>query len=264
MIGLCTDSNALLPPALIERFGVEVVPLTITVDGIDHMEGVDLDVDEFYALYEGGHRPVVRASQPRPGQFAAAYDDLVARGCTQILSVHVCSQASSTVNAARLAAHHSPVPVRVVDTGTAGFGVSCCVWQAAEALAGGALIEEAALVAERLAPSIGNVFVMESLTDPSAALQVNRWRPGSIDVMGEAPDLLSAVNMMADAAIAWGDHLRVGVGHSGAATEPLADALEAAVSESANVLEVVRFRISPSVGAFGGPGAAGCFMFPTR
>jgi selenide,water dikinase len=37
-----------------------------------------------------------------------------------------------------VAAADAPVPVRVVDTGTASFGVACCVWEAAEALAAGA------------------------------------------------------------------------------------------------------------------------------
>lgn len=265
VIGLCTDSNAMLPPEFIERFGVEVVPLTVTVDDVDHLEGVDLGPDEFYAAYDGGRRPRVRAAAPSAGQFAAAYDDLIARGCTEILSIHVCSQASATVHSARLAARGLPVPVRVVDTGTAGFGVSCCVWQVATAIADGASLEEAAAIAERLAPSIGNVFVIDSPgRDQAAGLDLLTWRPGSIDTLAHVDGLLDAVNMMADSTIAWGDHLRVGVGHSNEASAVVADALYAAVTESANVLEVVRFRIGASIGAFSGPGGVGCFMFRIR
>lgn len=265
MIGLCTDSNSLIPPGLVDRFGVEVVPLTITVDDVDHLEGVDLDADAFYAAYEGGRRPVVRAHAPSAGQFAAAYDDLVARGCTEILSIHVCSQASATVHSARLAARSLDVPVRVVDTGTAGFGVSCCVWQAASAIAAGATLDEAAAIAERLAPSIGNVFVIDSPgRDLTAGIDLLSWRPGAIDTVGHAESLLAAVHAMALRAIAWGDSLRVGVGYSNEASAGIAEALHAAVSEAASVLEVVRFRIGASVGAFSGPGGAGCFMFPAR
>ncbi|MDO8390600.1 MAG: DegV family protein [Actinomycetota bacterium] len=265
MIGLCTDSNSLIPLHLVERFGVEVVPLTITVDDVDHLEGLDLDATGFYAAYDGERCPVVRAHAPSAGQFAAAYDDLLARGCTAILSIHVCSQASATVNSARLAARGLGVPVRVVDTGTAGFGVSCCVWQAASAIAAGASLEEAAAVAERLAPSIGNVFVIDSPgRDQAAGIDLLSWKPGSIDTVGHAESLLAAVHTMATRTIAWGDNLRVGVGHSNEASEGIAEALQAAVSEAANVLEVVRFRVGASVGAFSGPGGAGCFMFPTR
>ena len=47
MIGICTDSNAQLAPALAQRFGIEVVPLTVTVDDIDYLEGSDIDADAF-------------------------------------------------------------------------------------------------------------------------------------------------------------------------------------------------------------------------
>ena len=265
MIGLCTDSNSLIPADLAERFGVEVVPLTITVDEVDHLECVDLDPDSFYAAYAGGRRPVVRAHAPSAGQFAAAYDEVLARGCTEILSIHVCSQASATVHAARLGARGLGVPVRVVDTGTAGFGVSCCVWQAATAIAEGASLDGAAAIVEGLRGSIGNVFVIDSPgRDPQGGIDLLSWRPGAIDTVDHADGLLDAVHAMAARTIAWGANLRVGVGHSNDASAAVAEALHAAVSESANVLEVVRFRIGASVGAFSGPGGAGCFMFPTR
>lgn len=43
MVGVCVDSNAQLPPELADRHGIVVVPLTIRVDGPDHLEGIDLD-----------------------------------------------------------------------------------------------------------------------------------------------------------------------------------------------------------------------------
>ena len=117
-IGLVTDSNAQLPPELIERYGVEVVPITVVIDGEEHAEGVDLTADDFYARFEGA-TPDVSTSQPNPGQFAVAYQRLADAGADEILSVHVGADLSGTFNSARLAAGSSPVPVRLVDTGTA-------------------------------------------------------------------------------------------------------------------------------------------------
>ena len=129
-IGLCTDSNAQLPPALVERYGVEVVPITITIDDDEYLEGVDLDADAFYARFDApsgnGGRPTIGTSQPSPGQFALTYEELLDRGCTEILSIHVASSMSGTLNSARLAAHRLGVPVRLVDAATAGFGIGCC------------------------------------------------------------------------------------------------------------------------------------------
>ena len=138
MIGLCTDSNAQLPPQLVDRYGVEVVPLTVTIDGRAFSEGVDLDADSFYERFSQGATPAVSTAAPGPGRFVAAYQALAERGATEILSVHIASSLSATLNAARLAVAEAPVPVRLVDSGTASFGVACCVWEAAAAVARGA------------------------------------------------------------------------------------------------------------------------------
>ena len=54
MIGIVTDSNSQIPPELAARLGIEVVPLTVTVDGVAYREGVDIDADDFYARFESG------------------------------------------------------------------------------------------------------------------------------------------------------------------------------------------------------------------
>jgi fatty acid-binding protein DegV len=269
VIGVCTDSSAQLPAGLAARFGIEVVPLTITIDGIDYLEGVSLDADEFYAHFASAVQPVVSTSPPSPGQFAAAFDDLIGRGCTEILSVHPGADVSGTLNAARRAVVAVPVPVRLVDSGTVGFGVSCCAWAAAQAIADGATLEQSALVAEQLSPSIGNAFVVGALTQqrnaagrPDQPLAVHTMR-SQLEMLTSVPTMLEAINAMASYAIGWGSPVRVAVGHSDAATEPLADALEEAVGEAADVLEVVRFRVGYGAGPLTGPGTIGCYVFPS-
>jgi len=271
MIGICTDSNSQLPASLAQRYGIEVVPLTITIDDVDYLEGVDLDASAFYEHFAGGHSPQISTSQPSPGQFAVAYEDLAARGCTEILSIHLTAGVSGTINAARLAAHSVPLPVRLVDSGTASFGISCCVWAAAEAIANGATLDQAAHIAESVAPTIGNVFIVGATeylhqggraADLGGGLPVLTLVDGQVEVIERPDTMLDAVNAMATYTIGWGAKLRVAIGHSDAATEPLADALEAAVGEAASVLEVVRYRVGPSVGVHTGPGTVGCFMFP--
>jgi len=274
MIGICTDSNSQLPAALAQRYGIEVVPLTVTIDDIDYLEGVDLDADGYYDKYADGACPTVSTSQPSPGQFAVAYEDLAARGCTEILSIHVASSVSGTINAARLAAHSVPMPVRLVDSGTASFGVSCCVWAAAAGIADGASLDGAALIAEQLAPTIGNVFVVGALDhlhdggfgrriDPAGTgVPVLSLRAGHVEVVQRVATAVDAVNAMAAFTLKRGNRLRIAIGHSDAATAPLADALEEALSEAAGALDLVRYRIGPSIGVHTGPGTVGCFMFP--
>ncbi len=276
MIGLVTDSNSQLPAELAERYGVEIVPLTVTVDGVAHLEGVDLDADGFYERFADGRVPEVSTSQPSPGQFADAYRRLADAGATEILSIHIGSVISGTLNSARLAAQGSAVPVRLVDTGTASFGVACCVWEAGEALARGATVEEAAQVAEQLAATVGNVFTVRALdlaraggrlaagvdTGTGDAIPVLSLVGGAITVVGTAASLAEAADVMADRVTGAGARLRVAVGVADADAAPLVSALEDRLRGHERVLEMVRYRVGPSVGVHSGPGTAGAFFYP--
>ncbi len=274
MIGLVTDSNAQLPPELAERYRVEVVPLSVTVDGEEYLEGIDLDATEFYARFRTG-RPTVSTSQPSPGRIAAAYETAAMRGATEILSVHIGSSVSGTVNAARLASQVSPVPVRIVDTGTASFAVSLCLWEAAEAAAGGASLEEAARAAERVGATVGNVFVVGALDSARAGgrlagdvaastttIPVLTLAGGVMREVDRCDGFRSAAGAMAGFIQAAGTRLRVGVGVSDPGTLPLVEALEEQLREADEVREVVRYVIGPSVGAHTGPGTVGAMFAP--
>ncbi len=273
MIGIVTDSNAQLPPELVERYGIEVVPLTVTVDGVDYAEGVDLDADGFYARFTDAS-PTVATSQPSPGRFAEAYARVAERGATEILSIHLGSAMSGTLNSARVATSGSPVPVRLVDTGTASFGVACCVWEAAEALAAGATVDEAAAVAEQLGGRVGNVFVVQALDlaraggrlavtveAEASAIPVLSLVDGEIKAVGRATDVDEAATVMADYVTLAGESLKVAVGIADKAAAPFWTALEARLAGAEQVQAVVRYRIGPSVGAHTGPGTAGAFFY---
>lgn len=276
-VGLCTDSSAQLPPDLVDRFRVAVVPATVRAGDREYLEGVDLSADEFYGLVASG--VAVSAAEPSAGQFAVAYDDLVAQGCTEILSIHIASSVSGTVSAARLAAHRAEVPVRIIDTGTTSFGVACCVWAAAEALAAGASAEEATVCAESVAPQVGHVFVADPARwctdqrphlDPGTgtgtgsvgSVPVLGVHDGALEVVAWVSDSTDAIAVMVAEVAAFGSGLRVGVGMADRVMAEVADGLEEALRHHDAVDEVVRYRIGPSVGTQVGPRTAGCFMLP--
>ena len=275
MIGFVTDSNAQLPAELVERYAVEVVPLTVTVDGTPYLEGVDIDADRFYERFESG-QPEVSTSQPSPGLFAQAYERAAARGVDEILSVHIGSAVSGTINAARLAAQRATSKVRLVDTGTASFGIACCLWEAAEAVVVGASLEEAAQVAEQVGSTVDNIFIVKALDlaraggrlSPDArvgdAIPVLRFVGGVMETVGEAHDIDEAAEVMGSFVRSWGTALRVGVGVADAGTGPLGDALASRLAVADEVLEVVRYRIGPSVGVHTGPGTVGACYYPSQ
>jgi DegV family protein with EDD domain len=239
--------------------------------------GVELDADDFYSRFDGERSPAVATSQPSPGRFAEAYRRLAAGGATAIVSVHIGSALSGTVNSARLAADGAPVPVRVVDTGTASFAVTLCAWAVAEAVAAGATPDEAAAAAEHVAATAGNVFVVRALdlaraggrlaptseADPvDGGIPVLSLGAGGMRTIGSARGLDEAAAVMAGHVRSSGSRLRVGVGVADPGTEPLADALASRLREAAEIEELVRYRIGPSVGAHTGPGTVGTMFAP--
>ena len=274
MIGIVTDSNAQLPDELRDRYGVEVVPLSIIIDGESYREGVDLSADDFYARFDA-RTPEVSTATPSPGQFAEAYERVAAAGADEILSIHIGSAISGTLNSARVAAQDAPVPVRLVDTGVASFGIACCVWEAAESLRDGATIDDAAALAERLAATVGNVFMVRALDLARAggrlaasvqerpeAIPVLSMVHGEIRAVGQAHDVDEAVTAMTDYVLLGGEHLRVAVGVADAGSTSLARALQDALTGNELVKEIVQYRIGPSVGVHTGPGTAGAFFYP--
>lgn len=278
MIGLVVDSNSQIPASLVDRYDIEVVPLTVTLDGVEHLEGVNLDADRFYAAWADGAAPEVTTSQPAPGAFIAAYERLAERGADEILSVHIAESMSGTLNSARIAIDSVGVPVRLVDTGTASFGISCCAWAAAEAIAAGADLEAAASVAERQAAGIHTSFVVgvPALLDRSGrvgGVQVEREAVEGIPVLAmtgpdffvldTVTDLGAAIEVMVADALArpsGSAGLRIAIGTSDESSRPMSDALTVALDHP-SVGELVQYRIGPSVGAHTGPGTAGLFVF---
>ena len=103
---LVTDSASDLFSEQIDELGCHVMPLTISLDGKDYKSGVDLQPADFYALL-ANTESFPSTSQPSAGDFADLYRRL-ALVDPDILSVHISSGLSGTLNAARLGAEMVP------------------------------------------------------------------------------------------------------------------------------------------------------------
>ncbi len=261
-----------MPALLRDRFTVTVVPLVVVLDGEPFHEGVDITTEAFYArLAEGA---TVSTSAPSPGDFLVAYEAAADRGVEAIVSVHIGSNTSATVAAAGIAARESRVPVEIVDTGTASFAVACCVWAAGDAIAAGADPATVARAAATAAEQVDNVFVMGGLDlarrggrlDASIGdadgLPVLALADGSIGAVGRIATADDAIDAMVDylAKKAAGVPQRVGVGD--ALTPTLAATFADRLRGRADVAEVVRYEVGPSVGVHTGPGTLGACFFP--
>ncbi|WP_395159499.1 DegV family protein [Ilumatobacter sp.] len=267
MIQLVTDSASMLPEAVRRRFGMFVVPLTITIDGEDFAEGVDLTTAEFYTHMANGAE--VSTAAPSPGTFVDTYRAAAQRGATAVLSVHTGAAYSATVASATVAAGMVDIPVSIVDTGVGSFPVALAAWRAAEFLDRGCTIDESASAAERTAAGTGSLFVVgvpavarrggrfvaiSGELTPTTLLELAK---GELHDRGTAVDLDAAIEAMIDGTVAAAQSgaLRIGVGH--AVHHEVAEQIRIRLDTQLPGSEVVTYEVGPSVGAHTGPGTLG-------
>ncbi|MEM9518144.1 MAG: DegV family protein [Actinomycetota bacterium] len=275
MIGFVTDSASQIPPALARELDVSIVPITISIDGVARQEGVDLDADDFWRHLDGSTLPEITTSQPSPGEIATVYRSLAAAGIDEIVSVHVGADVSGTVNAARLASSDVDIPVHVVDSGTASFGVTACLWEAVLAARQGADGAAAASTAAAIAPSIGTSFILQGLDFARAGGRFDLALPDdadevivlagygtAIDIVGAGRDLESLCDQIVAPFLADDRPIRAGVGLADDATLPITERIEERLRASDLVVDLVRYRVGPSIAAHTGPGTAGGFWWP--
>ncbi len=131
-IAVVTDSTAYLPSDLAVDRGLTVVPITVTIDGREGLEGVDITPSDVAAALLA-RRVSVTTSRPAPADFEATYQRLLDDGATGIVSVHLSAKLSGTYDAAVLAASSFGDAVTVVDGRSAGMGLGFAALSAASA-----------------------------------------------------------------------------------------------------------------------------------
>ncbi len=284
-IALVTDSSSQLSPALAARFSARVVPVTVSIDGTDHREGVDITADGFYELLRAAERsgrgaPEVATAQPSAAAFVAAFEEAIADGADAILAILVGSAYSGAVNSAEVAArtvmaHHSDITVSVVDSGTASFGISCALWAAADAVASGVDLDQAGAAALDRAAHTSSVFVIDGLElarrsgrfgqvdlETGDEVMVFTSGPAGLDVIGNAKTTTEALDLMVGALVATSEPVTVAVGRAGPQVDDVTTAFRERLVAEPSVVDVVDYRVGPSIAVHTGPATVGAFVFP--
>ena len=126
---MVTDSSCDLPKELLEEYGVEVISLSVAIDGREFHEGVDISPHEFYGkMARSAQLP--KTSQPSPAAFVEAFEAASADG--PVLCLTMSSKLSGTYEAACLAAELSEADVSTFDSLTGSLGLGLQVLKACE------------------------------------------------------------------------------------------------------------------------------------
>jgi len=158
---IVTDSTASLTPDEAASLGVTVVPLEVVISGHTGLDVVEVS-SERVATALAGSEPV-STSRPAPARFMAAYDRALQEGAGEVVSVHLSGELSGTVDAARLAARESSIPVTVIDSRQVGLGVGFAVLTAVGMAQSGAGAQQIAAEVTRICADTSMLFYVDTL-----------------------------------------------------------------------------------------------------
>lgn len=273
MISVVTDSTCQLTAAEAEAAGITIVPMTVTIDDRDYLEGIELSAEDFYDHIGDGVR--LSTSQPSPGQFAETYRRLVDAGASEIVSVHVAEASSGTLNSARLAAELIDVPVQLIDSRMTSYGLGALALR----LAGHVRVQgmgDVIPVAETMISGMGTVFILQDLAyvlrggrmrqpelpDGSGDVPVLGGYGGRYEMIDAGRTIDDLVASMATFLLAGDEPRHVAIALAAPDTIEFTEGLEARMQVDGNVVSLHRYRMGPSIAVHTGPGTAGGFRWP--
>ena len=159
---IVTDSSADLTPEQKDGLEIHYVPLTFTLDGKTYRCGVDIQPEEFYRLLEST-KSFPNTSQPSAGEFAELYRKLAASD-PEILSFHISSGLSGSINSARIGAETvTEANVTLIDTKTLSAAQGWQIEAAARAIKAGWPKEKILALVKQISDATETLFTLPSL-----------------------------------------------------------------------------------------------------
>ncbi len=137
MIGFVTDSTSDLPAEIIERFGIQVIPAILVLEGQEYADGIDIKREDFYNRLPG-LRTFPTTAAPSPAEFNQRYQHLLEAGYEHVISIHPSARLTAIYAIACQAASEFGQRVTVLDSGSLSMGLGFQVLAAAEAAEAGA------------------------------------------------------------------------------------------------------------------------------
>lgn len=165
MTQLFTDTSANLPVEIIDEYGIEVVPFSYTIDGVEYIPEREFDGKAFYAAMRAGSE--VKTSMVNAGTFIERFKTALDAG-KDVLYIGMSGGISGTANAALMAKQEldEEYPDRkivVIDTLAASLGEGLFVIKAAEQLKDGIALDAIEEAIRAQVPSMCQSFTVDDL-----------------------------------------------------------------------------------------------------
>jgi DegV family protein with EDD domain len=276
---IVTDCAADLPSEELESLGIIQAPLYIQFPE-GEVNSADISADEFYNRLEAMRPAIPSTALPSSGIFSEIYRK-VADASKSILSIHISSGLSGTINSARVGAEHlKEAVVNVFDSMTLSGGERFQVLAAAKATKMGWELKAILERLERIRDNTEVIYTLETLEYLARGGRIGRvqalmgsvlkikpiirvdHKDGKYSTVAKgrtvAQNLGTIVDHIADM---YGSiPLWATVLHGRFAEN--ADSLAKSMNERLNIKKLEILRISPVLGVHTGPGIVGTAVMP--
>ena len=273
---IVVDSTADFPEAHDRFENWRMVPLYVRFGDESFRDYVDLGPAEFYARLRTAQE-LPTTSQPTPGDFLAAYEELGAY--ERIYSLQISSRVSGTFESARTAAAELGDKVRVIDTRTASAAITLLGLAIQRRLERGTTDDEVEALIERYHRGAQLLFTVDTLEFLQKGGRIGKAAAFAGNLLNVKP-ILSIVDgevvpltrvrgnkkAVAEFARRFAEstrdtpNLRVGIAHADAPErEEVLRALVADIRPQAQI--DVATVLGAVIGTHAGPGTVGFFWF---
>ena len=159
-IGLVTDSTCDLPPEIIKKYNIQVVPIVIQVGERSYLDQVEIKPKDFIHILETSNEKL-STSQPSPALFKKVYDKAAQR-YKSIISLHISEKLSGTIQGARMGCKDMDYSnkIHIVDSKTSSVALGLLVAEAAQLIQERFGLEE---IINRLKNAANNVKIFISI-----------------------------------------------------------------------------------------------------
>lgn len=275
---ILTDSTADLPESWTQEHDVQVLGLTIQLDGQTYETvGPDkLTSEQLLAKMESGSKPTT--SQINVGQFEDVFRQYAQEG-TAVLYVAFASALSGTYQSAVMAREmvledYPEAIITILDTKAASMGEGLLVMKAAEARAAGQSLEQTAALLQSLVPRVQTYFLVDDLNHLMRGGRISKvaalmgslvnikpiiavTADGSLDSVAKVRGKKKAQAEVVRMTLETISDPRVVVAYAG--EKEVAENVKEQLLASGQVTEVLILPLGPVISTHTGPGTLGLF-----
>jgi DegV family protein with EDD domain len=277
---IVSDSAVDLPEEMFAQFGIERIPLLITFGTEALRSGIDIQAEEFYRRLVANRDNLPTTSQPSVGEFVDLYRR-VGQTDKDIISVHISTGLSGTLNAATQAAKQCPeLNITLINTKTLSAAEGFQVVAVAQAIRRGYSVEQIVKRAQDVGNQTDIFFTLDTLHYLQKGGRIGRVQamagallnlkpvitvdkgPGTYITVGKGRSMSQSIALIADQVYekmknrpAW-----VHVLHTNSPDQ--AQALHELILTRMPKASLTRGQIVPVLGVHTGPGCVGAVCGP--